>query len=88
MQELTEDVEGSTEFVDNLKNAVRQQEETAPLLQSLMEGKELEKWQQHFCNIANVFMCCVDSMGNPLTEFEGNREEIDRIKAQIGRAHV
>jgi len=85
VQELTEDVEGSTEFVDNLKNAVRQQEETAPLLQSLMEGKELEKWQQHFCNIANVFMCCVDSMGNPLTEFEGNREEIDRIKALINK---
>ena len=55
MQELTEDVEGSTEFVDNLKNAVRQQEETAPLLQSLMEGKELEKWQQHFCDVTNVF---------------------------------
>ena len=82
MQELTEDVEGSTEFVDNLKNAVRQQEETAPLLQSLMEGKELEKWQQHFCNIANVFMCCVDSMGNPLTEFERSEEHTSELQSQ------
>lgn len=85
MQGLTEGVEGSIEFVGNLDMAVRQQEETAPLLQSLMEGKELEKWQQHFCNIVNVFMCCVDSRGNPLTEFEGNREEIDRIKALINK---
>lgn len=78
-------MEGSNDSVGNLENAVRQQEETVPLLQSLMEGKELERWQQHFCNIANVFMCCVDSMGNPLTKFEGNREEIDRIKALINK---
>lgn len=67
----------------NLDIAVRQREETEPLLQSLVEGKELEKWQQYFCNIANIFVCCVDSFGNPLTEFGGSREEIDRIKPLI-----
>ena len=29
------------------------------LLQSLIEGKELERWQQHFCEIAKVFICCM-----------------------------
>lgn len=76
------------DFVGNLDKDIRQQEDTAPLLQSLMEGKELEKWQQHFCNIANVFICCVDSRGEPLTEFEGNREELDRIKSLIDREQL
>lgn len=66
----------------NIDNAVLRQD-TAPLLQSLIEGKELEKWQRCFCNIANVFVCCVDSRGTPLTEFSGNKDEIDRIKQVI-----
>lgn len=66
----------------NLNSSVCKQE-TAPLLQSLIEGKELEKWQRYFCNIANVFVCCVDSRGTPLTEFGGNKNEIDRIKQVI-----
>lgn len=66
----------------NLDNTVYRQD-TMPLLQSLIEGKELEKWQYHFCNIANVFVCCVDSRGTLLTEFGGNKNEIDRIKQVI-----
>ncbi len=66
----------------NLDNAVYKQD-IAPLLQSLIEGKELEKWQCHFCNLANVFVCCMDSRGNLLTEFGGDRNELDRIKQVI-----
>lgn len=68
----------------NLDNTVCQKD-TAPLLQSLVEGKELEKWQQHFCRIADVFVCCVDGQGTLLTEFDGNRDEIDRIKQVIDK---
>ncbi len=57
--------------------------EEEPLLRSLIEGKELEKWQRYFCSLANVFICCVDSQGNPLTGFEGEPEEVARIKKII-----
>ena len=69
--------------VDNSDNTARGQDKAAALLQSLTEGKELEKWQQYFCNLANVFVCCVDGVGNPLTEFGGNKDEIGRIKRLI-----
>ena len=54
-----------------------------PLYQGVIEGKALEKWQRRFCRIANVFMCCVDSRGIPLTEFGGKTEETERIKKII-----
>ncbi len=72
----------STAYVGNLDNGVYRQD-TMPLLQGLVEGKELEKWQQHFCSLANVFVCCVDSRGTLLTELGGNKNEIDRIKQVI-----
>ena len=62
----------------------RQLYDAEPLLQSLIEGKELEKWQKQFCDVSNIFLCCVDSRGIPLTEFGGGKEEeIDRIQDVI-----
>ena len=29
----------------------------ASILQMLTEGKELEKWQNFICDVANVFIC-------------------------------
>lgn len=55
----------------------------ALLLQSLVEGKELEKWQRCFCNVANVFVCCVDGRGTLLTRLSGKKDEIDKIKQVI-----
>lgn len=58
-------------------------QDVEPLYQGVIEGKALEKWQRRFCRIANVFMCCVDSRGIPLTEFGGKTEETERIKKII-----
>lgn len=58
-------------------------QDSEPLYQGVIEGKALEKWQRRFCRIANVFMCCVDSRGIPLTEFGGKTEETERIKKII-----
>ena len=71
------------DVVSNIDNTARSQDKASLLLQSLTEGKELERWQQYFCSLANVFVCCVDSMGNPLTEFGGNKDETGRIKRLI-----
>ena len=53
--------------------------DTLPLIQSLAQKKEIEIWQKYFCEMTNVFACCVDSRGVPLTDFGGNPEEKDRI---------
>lgn len=66
----------------NLENADNRQD-AASLLKSLIEERTLEKWQQHFCDVTNVFMCCVDSSGFPLTEFGGKEEETGKIKRII-----
>ncbi len=57
--------------------------DTAPLVQSLIEGKELDRWQKHFCDVAGVFVCCMDGRGLPLTEFGGNADDIAQLKKVI-----
>ena len=37
-----------------------------------LERTELYRWQKHFCDMANIFVCCVDGNNNPLTELGGN----------------
>ena len=69
-------------MVGKIENTVFSQE-SEPLYQGIIEGKALEKWQKRFCRIANVFMCCVDSRGVPLTEFGGKTDETERIKKII-----
>ena len=68
--------------MDNLENAGSRQD-AALLLKNLVEEKVLEKWQKHFCDVTNVFMCCVDSNGLPLTRFSGKEEEVSKIERVI-----
>lgn len=70
-----------------LENIVRGQEDE-PLLKSLTEGGELEKWQKHFCDIANVFAWCVDEKGASLTGSGEENGETDRIKRLIDEEQV
>lgn len=63
-------------------------QDAALLLKSLIEEKVLEKWQQHFCDVTNVFLCCVDGNGLPLTEFGGKEEELNKIKRIIDGEQV
>lgn len=60
-------------------------QDTRSFLHTFVEADKLRKWQNHFCDVANVFICCLDSNGTPLTEFGGKREEIDRIKELVGK---
>ena len=71
----------------NLGSAGSRQD-AALLLKSLIEEKVLEKWQQHFCDVTNVFLCCVDGNGLPLTEFGGKEEELNKIKRIIDGEQV
>lgn len=64
------------------------QMETMSLVQSLVEGKELEKWQRSICDVINVFACCVDGRGTPLTELYGRSDETEKIKKAIDREQL
>lgn len=58
------------------------------MLQKLIEGKELEKWQKHFCELTNIFACCVDGRGVPITEFGGNPDEVQRVLKAVDREQL
>lgn len=58
------------------------------ILQKLIEGKELEKWQKHFCELTNIFACCVDGRGVPITEFGGNPDEVQRVLKAVDREQL
>lgn len=60
-------------------------QDAASVLQGFIEAEKLKKWQKHFCDVANVFICCLDSTGAPLTEFGGKRDEIDQIIELVGK---
>lgn len=48
-----------------------------------LDHREIYRWQKHFCDMANVFVCCVDGEGNPLTEFGGNETDKDLLRKVI-----
>lgn len=71
----------------NLENNIFKPDVT-PLIQSLIEGKELERWQLHFCEATGIYACCVDSRGNSITEFSGEKEEKERLLKMISREQL
>jgi len=68
--------------VSNLKNTAFFNDSASPV-QGLIEGKNLSRWQKHFCDVAGVFLCCMDGRGLPLTEFGGNTDDMERLKRVI-----
>ncbi len=62
--------------------------DASPLIQGIVQEKELEIWQKYFCEMTNVFACCVDSRGVLLTEFGGNPEEKERVLKIIDKEQL
>lgn len=58
-------------------------QDAASIVQSFVEEKNLEHWQKHFCNVTNVFLCCLNGKGDPLTEFCGRPGEAVKIQQYI-----
>ena len=63
-------------------------QDTSQSVQGVIQGKELEIWQKYFCEMTNVFACCVDSRGIPLTEFGGNPQEKDRVLKLVDKEQL
>lgn len=73
--------------VANLERIVGMHDVTL-LIQSLKDGGVLENLQRCFCKMTNVFLCCVDKDGVPLTDFSGKEEEVARIKGLIDQEQL
>ena len=58
------------------------------VLQRLIEGNELEKWQKYFCDVTDIFVCCIDGKGKALTKFGGNPDEAGRVLKAIDREQL
>ena len=50
---------------------------------ALKNQKEMQSWQDRFCEMAGVYAQCLDENGVPLTEFSGNAHEIEIIKKYV-----
>lgn len=58
------------------------------LIQSLSESRELEKWQGYFCEMTKAFACCMNGRGEPITEFGGNPDEIQRVLKAVDQEQL
>lgn len=52
-------------------------------MQDLIDGKALKRWQDKFCNAANVYAYCMDSGGQPVTEMSGSETDTGRIRQAV-----
>ena len=50
---------------------------------ALKNEKEIQAWQDKFCDMAGVYALCLDTNGNPLSSFSGNPHEIEIIKKYV-----
>ncbi|MBE5830563.1 MAG: EAL domain-containing protein [Butyrivibrio sp.] len=50
---------------------------------ALKNDKEIQSWQDKFCEMSKVYALCLDTNGNPLSSFSGNPHEIEIIKKYV-----
>lgn len=46
-------------------------------------AEALKKWQDRFCDMAGVFVCCLGKKGEQITDFSGNASELETIKKYV-----
>ena len=50
---------------------------------ALKNAKEIQSWQDKFCEMSKVYASCLDHNGNPLSSFSGNPHEVEIIKKYV-----
>ncbi|MBP3195604.1 MAG: EAL domain-containing protein [Butyrivibrio sp.] len=50
---------------------------------ALKNAKEIQSWQDKFCEMAGVYAMCLDASGTPMSSFSGNAHEIEMIKKYV-----
>lgn len=52
---------------------------------SMVDGMDLQKLQDSFCKLTNVFVYAVNGMGIKITEMSGNEQEVERMIDAVGQ---
>ncbi len=50
---------------------------------ALKYAREIQSWQDRFCEMAGVYAMCLDATGNPISRFSGNPSETEFIKKYV-----
>lgn len=53
-----------------------------------MRDKELRRWQDSYAAMSGVYLCCLDSKGEKITDYSGDLHEITAIKKAVDEIHV
>ncbi|SEK62149.1 diguanylate cyclase (GGDEF) domain-containing protein [Butyrivibrio sp. ob235] len=53
-----------------------------------LKDKELRRWQDSFAAMAGVYLCCLDSSGEKITDFSGDLLELPTIKKAVDEIHI
>ena len=72
-----------SELENGMTNGSFEQEKGALGHFALKHKKEMQSWQDKFCEMAGVYALCLDANGNPLSSFSGNPHEIEIIKKYV-----
>lgn len=54
----------------------------------LLEVGDLKQLQDRFCEVADLFVFCMDGTGNQLTQVSGNAEEAKKVTASVTREEM
>lgn len=57
-------------------------------MQNLVDDKSLRKWQDKFCDIANVYAFYVDAEGQVVSEMSGCHADIERIRQVVSEESI
>lgn len=55
---------------------------------ALLDLEDLKTLQDRFCEVTDLFVFCVGTSGNPITEISGNKQEADRVAASVTRSEL
>ena len=50
---------------------------------ALKNAKEIQSWQDHFCELAGVYALCLDEDGAPISHFSGNPSDVEVIRKYV-----
>ncbi|WP_044913118.1 bifunctional diguanylate cyclase/phosphodiesterase [Butyrivibrio sp. WCE2006] len=53
-----------------------------------IKDKELRRWQDSFAAMSGVYLCCLDSKGEKITDYSGDLLEIPTIKRAVDDIHI
>ena len=63
-------------------------QDTGSIFKGFVEAQRLTGWAWHFAGVAHVFIQCLDSHGNSVTDFIGDKEEIARIREFLDQDQI